>query len=76
VWVSWYSMTMSKYRGGLEFCDIEISSLSLLARQVWRILLEPNTLSANILKVVYFLDIDILSSAMGQKSSHILAFLV
>jgi hypothetical protein len=70
-WVLWDSMTMPKYMGGLEFDDIKIFNLALLARQVWRILTEPNTLSEKILKAVYFPNTDILSVAVGPKPLQI-----
>lgn len=53
-WVAWDSMTMPKYKGGMGFRDIEIFNLALLARQVWCIISEPDTLSAKVLKSVYF----------------------
>ena len=70
-WVTWDSMTMPKYKGGLGFRDIEVFNLALLARQVWRILNEPNSLSARILKSVYFSSSDILSADLGPHPSQI-----
>jgi hypothetical protein len=47
-------MTQPKFVGGLGFRYIELFNLALLARQDWRIMQDPSTLSAKILKAVYF----------------------
>lgn len=62
---------MPKYMGGLGFRDFEIFNLALLARQAWRILENPESLSSRILKAVYYPDGDFLSAELGSHPSQI-----
>jgi hypothetical protein len=64
-------MTRPRSDGGLGFRDMELFNVALLARQAWRILTSPNTLSARILKAAYFPDGDILSAELGTRPSQI-----
>jgi hypothetical protein len=52
--VAWDDMIMPKFFGKMDFRDIELFNLILLVKQAWRILQEPVSLSAQILKAVYF----------------------
>lgn len=70
-WVSWKVMTSPKFMGGLGFKDLELFNLSLLAKQSWRILQGPLSLSARILKAVYFPGISILEAQLGSNPSQI-----
>lgn len=68
-WVSWDVMSRPRYMGGLGFRDLKLFSLALLARQAWRVLPDPHTLSARILKSVYFPQTTILEASLGSQPS-------
>ena len=52
--MAWDDMIMPKFFSETGFRDIELFNLALLAKQAWRILQEPASLSAQISKAVYF----------------------
>ena len=70
-WVSWDDMTKPKYAGGMGFQDIELFNLALLARQGWRLIQNPDTLSARVLKAVYFPDSEFLKAELGSHPSKV-----
>ena len=70
-WVSWKAMTQPKSMGGLGFKDFELFNLAMLARQACRLLQDPGSLSARILKSVYFPNTSILQANLGNHPSQI-----
>ena len=64
-------MTRPKYSGGLGFRDIELFNLALLSRQAWRILTDPDSLSARVLRAKYHPGVDILNAEIGSAPSQI-----
>ena len=51
---------------GMGFKDIELFNLAFLARQAWRVLMEPETLSTHVLQAVHFLGKDFLEAEVGS----------
>jgi hypothetical protein len=70
-WVAWEEMTKPKYFGGTSFRETELFNLALLAKQAWRLLTEPDTLSARILKAVYFPNDGFLDAQLGGSPSRV-----
>ena len=64
-------MTLSKNLGGLGFRDMEMFNLARLAQQSWRMLQNPLSLSARILKAVYYPHTDIFGASLGSHPSQI-----
>ena len=69
-WFAWWKMCIPKKQGGMSFRDIHCFNLTLLAKQAWRLIDNPDSLCATILKAKYFGDGDLLNATLKKKSSY------
>nr|XP_023891716.1 uncharacterized protein LOC112003738 [Quercus suber] len=69
-WVGWKRMCSSKTNGGMGFRNLQAFNLAMLAKQAWRILTNPNSLIARVLKARYFPFGDILTATLGSNPSY------
>ena len=53
-WLSWDKLTRSKKEGGLGYKDLYTFNMAMLAKQGWRLLTNPDSLCARVLKAKYY----------------------
>ena len=67
----WDVLTMPKYQSGLSFRDTELFNLAMLAKQTRRLIEDPASLSAWILRSVYYAHGDVLQAELGNHPSQV-----
>jgi hypothetical protein len=70
-WMSWKKLGAPKNRGGMGFRDLEVFNLALLAEQGWRLLSNPNSLVARIMKEKYHSRVGFLDAKLGSRPSFV-----
>ncbi|XP_042964722.1 uncharacterized protein LOC122298944 [Carya illinoinensis] len=70
-WLSWKTLGISKEEGGLGYRDFENFNVALLAKQGWRLLKQPDSLPARILKAKYFHKSDFIQAKLGSNPSFL-----
>ncbi|KAK5785053.1 hypothetical protein PVK06_039598 [Gossypium arboreum] len=68
-WCDWKSLCALKEDGGMGFHNLNHFNITLLAKQGWRLLRNPNSLLARTLKAKYFKESDFLNSRLGKLPS-------
>ncbi|KAM2676113.1 hypothetical protein EV1_002811 [Malus domestica] len=68
-WKSWETICLPKTVGGLGFSSFSDFNKALLAKQFWRLIQEPESFWAKVLKGGYFPNVDALSATNGSRAS-------
>jgi hypothetical protein len=70
-WMSWERMWVSKAKGGMGFRDLVVFNKAILAKQVWRLYKQPDSLVGQIFKANYYPNSIVLGASRGKKASLI-----
>lgn len=75
-WIKWKELNKPKEVGGLGFKDLQAFNVALLAKQFWRMVKDPNSLWAQVLKASYFPKSSAWEAKRGSSPSWIWASLL
>jgi hypothetical protein len=68
-WFAWWKLCLPKNDGGMGFRDFHSFNLAMFAKQVWRLIADPDSLCAKVLRAKYYPDGDILKAGPKSGSS-------
>ncbi|XP_075483774.1 putative mitochondrial protein AtMg00310 [Primulina tabacum] len=71
-WMSWERLCRPKFHGGMSFRNLRAFCKAWLAKQVWRVIYDPTSLLARVLKARYFKHTDILSIPILWRQTWVL----
>ena len=63
-------MCKSKIRGGLGFRNLQTFNLAMLAKQGWRLVMNLDSLVAQIYKAKYYQHGDVFKAKLGSNPSY------
>lgn len=68
-WKSWAFLGLPKKVGGMGFRNLLDFNIALLAKQVWRLLTNPDAFWVRVSKRIYYPNTDILNAGKGFRAS-------
>ncbi|CAJ2668628.1 unnamed protein product [Trifolium pratense] len=68
-WLAWERLACPKDKGGLGFRNFEAFNMAMVAKQAWKILQNPDTLVARLIKARYFPRSTLLEASLGYNPS-------
>uniref|UniRef100_A0A803P9U4 Reverse transcriptase domain-containing protein n=1 Tax=Cannabis sativa TaxID=3483 RepID=A0A803P9U4_CANSA len=70
-WGNWEKLCKDKWSGGMGFRDLEDFNQALLAKQGWKLVTNPDSLVAQVLKALYYPNNDFLGAGLGTWCSNV-----
>jgi hypothetical protein len=70
-WMSWEKLGKAKEKGGMGYRDLKSFNLALLAKQGWRLLQNPDSMVARVLKEKYYPRASFLKAGLGKRSLYL-----
>jgi hypothetical protein len=68
-WRNWADLMLPKCHGGMSFREVENFNLAMLGKQGWRLMSNPDSLCAKVLKGKYFPQGDFMTVRKKKNSS-------
>uniref|UniRef100_A0A803Q9W0 Reverse transcriptase n=1 Tax=Cannabis sativa TaxID=3483 RepID=A0A803Q9W0_CANSA len=69
-WGNWKKLCKPKEKGGMGFKNLELFNQSLLAKQGWKIINNPHSMLARVLKACYYTNSNFLEAKVGGFGSY------
>lgn len=69
-WMSWERLSKSKAEGGMGFRRLHAFNLAMLGKQAWKLVTQPDSLVAKVLKARYFPTGSFLNAKLGHNPSY------